>query len=341
MNKVLGITAIICAVLIVIGVGILFIGKALGGTDNFSFEVINNKLTSSTKEMVENTVDVETFDSLNVDVDSAKLVIKKGDANQVYYKIDKKLEPTITNENGTLTVSSKYPENGTFFTMNIGDNEEYQNYIEIRVKDADFLNLVVKSDSGSIEVSDIAIEGNIESSSGSTKITDCAGSGIVVIDSDSGSTTITDADFDSLKIQKDSGSIKLINVNAEEVSLDSSSGSQTLDSCDITKFGTKRDSGSLKVDGSTIDEVNAEASSGSTNYNECVIGNFTSSTDSGSTTLYIQGKESDYNYKFDITSGSVKINDEKKSNDYEKDNGADKTIDIQADSGSTRIDFYE
>ena len=42
MNKVLGITAIICAVLIVIGVGILFIGKALGGTDNFSFEVINN-----------------------------------------------------------------------------------------------------------------------------------------------------------------------------------------------------------------------------------------------------------------------------------------------------------
>ena len=341
MNKVLGITAIICAVLIVIGVGILFIGKALGGTDNFSFEVINNKLTSSTKEMIENTVDVETFDSLNVDVDSAKIVIKKGDANQVYYKIDKKLEPTITNENSTLTVTSKHPDNGTFFEMNIGDNEEYQNYIEIRVKDADFLNLVVKSDSGSIEVSDIAIEGNIESSSGSTKITDCAGSGIVVIDSDSGSTTITDADFDSLKIQKDSGSIKLINVNAEEVSLDSSSGSQTLDSCDITKFGTKRDSGSLKVDGSTIDEVNAEASSGSTNYNECVIGNFTSSTDSGSTTLYIQGKESDYNYKFDITSGSVKINDEKKSNDYEKDNDADKTIDIQADSGSTRIDFYE
>ena len=341
MNKVLGITAIICAVLIVIGVGILFIGKALGGTDNFSFEVINNKLTSSTKEMIENTVDVETFDSLNVDVDSAKIVIKKGDANQVYYKIDKKLEPTITNENSTLTVTSKHPDNGTFFEMNIGDNEEYQNYIEIRVKDADFLNLVVKSDSGSIEVSDIAIEGNIESSSGSTKITDCAGSGIVVIDSDSGSTTITDADFDSLKIQKDSGSIKLINVNAEEVSLDSSSGSQTLDSCDITKFGTKRDSGSLKVDGSTIDEVNAEASSGSTNYNECVIGNFTSSTDSGSTTLYIQGKESDYNYKFDITSGSVKINDEKKSDDYEKDNDADKTIDIQADSGSTRIDFYE
>lgn len=336
MNKVLGIIAIVCAVLLVIGVGLVFVGKALGGTSTFDFSIVDGKVVSNTHEMVENTIDTESFDTLETDIENAKVYIQKGSTNQVYYKVDETLEVTVTNENGTLKVVEKAPDNTLFFSS--GDNE---NIIEITVADADLLNINLNSISGSNTIESLGLNGTIHTESGSVTITEAKGSEALEVNSESGSTNISDSDFASLDVEKVSGSTKLNSVDAEDAKLYSVSGSQHIDSCNIGKLNAERESGSIEVNDSVIGDIEARATSGSSKYLNCEIGSYKGETVSGSTTLLIKGEETDYNYKFDITSGSVKINDDKKDDEYEKDNGADKTIDIEATSGSTSINFYQ
>ena len=58
MNKVLGIISIICAALLVIGVGVVFIGKALGGTTGFDFRIVDGKVLGKGYESKEETIKI-------------------------------------------------------------------------------------------------------------------------------------------------------------------------------------------------------------------------------------------------------------------------------------------
>lgn len=158
--------------------------------------------------------------------------------------------------------------------------------IEVYLPESEYSNLKIKNSSGGIKVREgfAFKETDIENTSGSVDFRSCAG---------------------SLDINVTSGSIRLQDVSASEISLETTSGSIKAENINAaTAFDVHSTSGSIKIERAICGDIDMSASSGSVKLNNSDASEIEIKTSSGSVNgTLLTGKM----FETHTSSGSVKV----------------------------------
>ena len=263
---------------------------------------------------VTDTVSVDSFDKLDIDTSGTDIIIKEGSSNSVSYRVKKKREPVINENDGRLTVKTKALT--THFNFLSWDKE----YIEITLDKDTLENVTLDTGSGDVNIEGISLGGKIKGGSGDLMLSGCRGGRDVVIERGSGDIKLEDCEFGKLSKEQGSGDLAADNVTADTAALKSSSGSTSLSSCNIGTIKHKSGSGDITGKDMTLDSTDIE-------------------TSSGEVTLMLSGSESGHDYDLSASSGDIIVGGNKISNNYTEDNGAGNTIRVKTSSGDIGIDF--
>ena len=336
MNKFIKWVCIVCAAIIVLGLGSIGVGTLLGGkVFGYAFNFGSKEIYTS-KNIVEDTVQINPFSELYLESDASNIIIKLGNENKVSYRTVEELVPEITENDDRLSIISKRK---TTFDFNMGFNNNQ--YIEIEVNEAGLKNLNVIVASGDVSIEDLDIEGMIKSSSGDIAIVNCKEGKDIELKNSSGSITLTDANFENITHKQSSGDTEFERVEAKTVIMGQSSGSTEIYSLKADSLESRVTSGSCKISNSEVPDLSIHVTSGQINGKFIVSDNIYLHATSGDVNFEIEGKENDYNYAIKATSGDIKIADTKIEKKYEKDNGSDNTITVDATSGDIVIGFVD
>lgn len=335
MNKFIKFICIICAALFALGIaaiglGVLFGGKLYG----YAFDLGSRKIYSS-DDIVEKDVDIEAFDELYVDADISDVFIRIGNENKVSYRLPEELTPEITQDEKKLSIISKKKKR----TFDIMFGYIQNQYIIIEVSEKDLKNLNINLSSGDITIEDIDIEGRLKTSSGDIYITGCENGKDIDLKVSSGSIKVIDSNFENINQKQSSGDTNIENVEANKVTMSQSSGTTMLDSLTTDSLEAKVSSGSFDMTNSTSKEAKITATSGDIDINKTSSDKLYLHVTSGDVDLDVVGKEEDFDYSINVTTGSVKLGDTSVKKKYEKDNGRDKSITVDVTSGDVNIGF--
>ncbi len=215
-------------------------------------ELIN--ISSKTSE---NEFALESASALTADLDSTDLRITLGDENKIHYKVPELLEPVVTQENGTLTLTNKKQKPGTII------NATSENYIEITLDSKALGDVDIDLDSGNVSFDGFDIGGSITTDSGDIKIKNAENGGDIVLKADSGNVTVSNGSFASVSKETDSGDACFENVNAGSFLLRSDSGSTKLTGAEPCDIDHVSDSGSLTIELNGDSGLGFDISSGS------------------------------------------------------------------------------
>lgn len=183
--------------------------------------------------------------------------------------------------------------------------------------------------------------------------------------------------FDDIKVDKGSGSAKLIGLFADELSMDNGSGGVEIDNVTVNKLGVDSGSGGVNISDTTAEksvfhsgsgsfivqnsnlgEASMDAGSGFVNFEHVVAknlvldagsgrvdvsgvltGNTVFDSGSGSVNVVVYGDEQDYNIRTDMGSGSFYLNGKKENDNHIEHNGADNLLIFSAGSGRVSVEF--
>ena len=190
------------------------------------------------------------------------------------------------------------------FGINIvGLFEDEDEYYRLIVpKDSGIFKVDVESSSGTVSVEDLQIKGKIKISSGNIKIKDIEG--------------------DELKLYASSGNISLENVNIEDLKLDISSGGIKAENCITDKLDAEMTSGNMNLEGIKFNKADFDMTSGNLK-------------------AVVSGKEEDYSYNLEATSGNLKVGDKRYGDKYKSGNDKDHMITVDMTSGNCNITFED
>ena len=337
MNKVFKWIAIVAACVLVIGVAFAGIGALLGGKlIGYAFNFGNMNIRTA-EDLVEETVDLEPFDEIYVEAADPYVIIKKGNENKINYKLPKEMIPTITNEQGKLSVVQDKKKNN--FDINMGYNENI--YIEIVVDNDELTKLDVKASSGDVSVEDLNVEGKIKVSSGAIYIENCAeGKDLETVVS-SGSLTINNSNFENLSHKQSSGDTEINTVTAKSIAIDSTSGSVTVLSVYADTIDCKLTSGEIYASEVECDSIKTKNTSGDINILNIRTDKVEADSTSGTVEYMIIGDENDYDFTLKATAGDVKAGSVEADHKFERNNGLDKSVNANTTSGDVIINFTE
>lgn len=253
-------------------------------------------------EITSGTVALKDFDSLEVNVASVNTYIEEGDEYKLEYKAYEKNVPVVKEKGGKLTVEQ--PASKVFFGINLSFiREEEDQYYKITVpKNAGEINLDFDAASGKIAVSDVNVKGKIELASGKAELN---------------------------------------NINSKELILRASSGRMDLNKVELSKLDVEVLSGKLVSENCVTDELVADMSSGSMDFDKIKFNKGDFKVSSGSLKVNVLGKEDDYSYDVEASSGSIKIGDKKVGDEYRIEKSGDKEIKADVSSGSIKFSFGE
>ena len=349
MKKFILVVVIINASLLVLGGILLGLGLLLGGKTSFSFAFKDKTFTEPV--YVDNSFDLDDFTSMDIDMYTGKLYIEESDKCSIEYHLLEDLVPEINVENGKLSVIQKDTGFSTFNVLTVQDEQ----YVKLYVTKDQIAD--IKSSSGGIEIKDVNINGTIKSQSGSLNINGSEADSLDIKVS-SGRTTIDNVKYDSIKCDQSSGKLILQNVEAdtldvkslsggidmENVTAESIVGNSTSGGAGFTNVNAKKvnmevTSGSFKMDRCEIGELTAESTSGGVKAEETKIDKADLDVSSGGINFNLIGDVNDYDFDLNVSSGSVRVNDEKKDGDYILINGKDKKIKAESSSGGININI--
>lgn len=340
---------IINVALLLLGGILIGVGLLLGGRGSWAFNINPGNTNFNTVEYTDNTMDLDDFDNIKVDVDSMDISLVKGDEYKIEYHCIKDKEPEINVENNILDVKRKTQNNFNFFFMSM-DSER----LTITVPEDQNVDIVVSS--GDINVNAVNVEGKIRTSSGDIDINDSNGESLSV-EATSGDISIERCEYeDELKVKQTSGDSKLFEVKADDLSVEGTSGAKIIDNCEAKKAYIKTNSGDKSVSSSEFEDLTVDGTSGDTTVKDSKIGEIKSKTTSGTFEMRsseldnsnitvtsgdiiidIKGNVADYGFSCDVTSGDVKINDKKFDDDYESLEEHDKVLNAKTTSGDIKI----
>lgn len=349
MKKFILIVVIINASLLLLGGVLLGLGILLGGKTSFNFNLNDKEFIEPV--YVDNSFDLDDFSSMNIDITMAKLYIEESDKCGIEYHLLEDLVPEINVENEKLSVVQK---DNNFIPVNILTIQEEQ-YIKIFATKDQIAE--IQSSSGGVEIKNVNIDGKISSQSGSLSI-DGSEADSLDIKVSSGRTTIDNVKYNSIKSDQSSGKFVITNAEAgtldvrsvsggidmENVTADSILGNSTSGGVGFTNVNAKKvnmdvTSGSFTMDNCEIEELIAESTSGGVKAEDTRIDNAELDVSSGGVNLNLSGDVNDYDFDLSVTSGSVRVNDEKKDGDYILSTGKDKKIKVETSSGGININI--
>ena len=349
MKKFILVAVIINASLLLFGGILLGLGLLLGGKTSFSFDFKNKTFIDPV--YVDNSYDLDDFSSMNIDVKMAKLYIEESDKCRIEYHLLEELVPEVNVEDGKLSVNQK---DKNYIPFNVMTVQEEQ-YIKLYVTKDQYAEITTSS--GGAEIKNVNIDGKIKSSSGGLSLSGSeadsidieVSSGRTTIDNvkynsiksnqSSGKFVITNAESGTLNVRSLSGGIDMENVTAESIVGNSTSGGVGFTNVNAKKVNMDVNSGSFTMDNCEIEELTAESTSGGVKAEETKIDKADLDVSSGGIKLNLIGDANDYDFDLSVTSGSIRINDEKRDGDYILSTGKDKNIKVESSSGSININI--
>lgn len=219
MNRTVKIILITAAILAPAGVIIALLGIYFGGRSGWSMQVKDGKSVVSAG-IIDETVELDAFEGLDLEVSSADVNIMRGDSYAIQYKTRDNEVPEITQEGGTLKV--RQPSGG-FVMFDFGFTEDVNNYT-IMIPEGDApLDLTAKSSSGDIMLDRISVSGTVRASSGDILLNDIAGDTLEIATS-SGEIEGDKVKYSSIGFEASSGDISMLRLFSDDVNCKTSSG---------------------------------------------------------------------------------------------------------------------
>ena len=293
------IAMVVAAVMVVSGISMLVIGLTVGASPVIS---IGNKNAAKGKDIktVSDTVELDEYDKAEIDVSSIDVIIEHGTGYSLEYKAREGREPEVLVKGGKL--SMKQPSQSSFFVFDLRTVSDHENeYYKLTIpKECSLLELDLEASSADITVDGANLEGSIEVSSGDVSINRAKGEDLK-LNSSSGHIDLANAEYEKLNVEVSSGDISFKDCGMDELECSSSSGEMTFDDIDADKIDLKSSSGDI--------------------------------------VLNIIGREDDYSYEIDTSSGDIKIGNRKLDGDYMTDDDKAKSIKAETSSGNVTISF--
>lgn len=344
--------------LIVLGIGLIGLGKSLGGKE-FSVNPFNrsgNGNSVKTSNVVEGTIsDIDDFDTLVVNTSSVDFIIENGNEKRIEYCVFEGMEPIVKRDGKKLTIEQ--PSIEWHFSVNVSAKKICYKLI---VPEGTKFDAGIQSTSGDVTIGKVAMSGSVASSSGEIAMAELEGSDLKV-NTTSGGIEIADADYSGqIKLTSSSGGVGASNLYCSELSIQTTSGGCSVNDSETKKFTHDTSSGSFKSNGFIADSIDIDSTSASITLTDCKTENIkaTSSsgsirlelsdskdlndvrcnTTSGSIKLELPGDESDYSFDILTTSGSIKVGGTSAERKYQNGRGG-RTVKATASSGSVTIDF--
>lgn len=182
----------------------------------------------------------------------------------------------------------------------------------------------------------------------------------VAVDKGSGSAKLIGLQINELSMDNGSGGVGISNVTAEKIFVDSGSGGVNISDTMTEKSVFNTGSGSFVVQNCELGEASMDAGSGFVNFEDVnarnlvmdtgsgrvdfsgtLTGNCMFETGSGSISVVVYGNEKNYNIRTDMGSGGFYLNGKRQGdNDNRIENsGADHLLVFEAGSGRVSVDF--
>ncbi len=312
MKKVTKIMLVIAGITLVSGLLMLSITYALVGGN------LSKLSTGEDFEKKEYEVSESEIDNLEIDLHSNAIEIVGTDTDKIhitYYENDtQKYE--ITESDKTLKLRQIPIHKISFFVLNF-DFEAYS--VKIEMPEELVGHLEIDNLSGSVKLDDLSVGEdlsiNIASGSLKTNHISCSQNAIVLASS---------------------GSVKMYDsIVSEDAKLDLSSGSLTIQNFEAGNFDANVSSGSAHLTNVKVNQVlRCNGSSGTIQFDQMDSNDkIIISAASGSIRGSIVGKMSDYTIHSKVSSGSCNL--------PEFMEGGSKQLDVNAQSGSIKIEFSE
>lgn len=316
MNKFSKIIVIVALALAVIGCGLFFTGKALGGSTRFNigFDNASKPVMITTEDIVEGSIDLDAFDSIDIRVSSIDFKLCKGDSYKLTYKCSDNLIPEVKVENKSLTLKQPKANVNLSFEFGVDYDFKYVLYVP-----ADKIDTLIDASSSYITVEDVDIFGRIQTSSGDVQINNSNGKDI--------------------SIKTSSGEIFFKNASFDSVTFNSSSGDMNINDIACRKMTLYTSSGEVSINDTNVEEVEITTSSG--DINTFLKGNKVTKfqTSSGEVKSSFEGSVNDYSINVKTSSGVIKAGDVKTEKELSLNAGVQNVIDCVTTSGDVDLSF--
>lgn len=309
------------AVLMVGGIALSAIGLSRGATWNMRFDLTKFKIIIGSDDYVTETLDVDEFNKLIVNTDTIDVNIIKGDKYSITYHVPEDQKPEITNNDKTLSVSTKESEGFTLFNFSFFFSKENNPYINITIPDSeDCKVLSLATSTGDIKVSDLTVDGSINTSTGDIILNNNK-MGNMVFEVSTGDIYINNCTMKSLETNASTGEVNIS------------------DSTCNGKYYSRTSTGDVIINNSELDSFNLEGSTSDVNVKNTRINNITISTSTGDISMILKGEEKEYSFDIDTSTGDIEIGQDEFEDRYSKHTDGNKQISISTSTGDIEIDF--
>ena len=294
----------LCVASIAVGIGLLISGFILGGKEGLSIDIKNRKVITPTNEYEESEMGLGGFDEIDVYIPYSSLEIIEGDSFKLEYSVNDKNGLKVEVNDRKLKLEYKKTSSLNILTFNNDSSE------------GEYFKLYVPEGT-SLEKADIDIE--------------------------SGSFKLAGIDIEELKLENESGSIKIFDMKAKKSDIKAESGSVKIENADITKLELKNEYGSVTMDNVVTVEAKVKMESGSLKMDGFDTSKAEIESEYGSAKIILKGSEADYSFELENEYGSLKLGDKSvggngDEKEYESGSGS-KKIKVKGESGSINIDF--
>ena len=230
MNKTVKIILIVAACMIPVGVIIACIGIASGGRAGWSLGFSEDG-TSVNAGHVEETVELDDFENMELEISTMDVTITHGDKYSITYRTRKGDEPVIENDGLTLKVSQP---NKVFVMFDFGGFGVDDGYTITVPEGTVPIGIDAKISTGDLSVDHVNLSGRIKTSSGDILISDTEGE-MLEIESSTGDINGDKIKVGALSIGSSTGDINILRLLAEDFTTHTSTGDLNINNSEIGK----------------------------------------------------------------------------------------------------------
>jgi len=183
-------------------------------------------------------------------------------------------------------------------------------------------------------------EVKVNKGSGSAKIVGISAEDLNV-DNGSGGLGISNVTVEKLNVDSGSGGINISDVTAKKSVFNSGSGSFSVKDSNLGTASMDAGSGFVNLENVVAENLVVESGSGRVDVTGVLTGNCVFESGSGSLNVEIYGEEKDYNIHTDMGSGSFYLNGDKEKDNYIEHNNAEHFLMFDAGSGRVSVEFKD
>ncbi|MCR5640331.1 MAG: DUF4097 domain-containing protein [Lachnospiraceae bacterium] len=216
--------AIIAAAVLALGIIVVGVGVFLGGSLSYGIDYQRHNL-STNRDVMDETMEVESFKNMDIQLSAADLQVVYGDSYEVHYVLPERLVPAVKVEGDTLRITS--PSN---IDWNVGLQlfEDVDYGVVITVPEGTKLGDVkLNIDAGDTTVNDISAESlTVDTDAGDVNVEKTTTTTLHA-DTNAGDVEFTAVTSDRVEAKSDAGEIKVERLDAKDIRLESNAGDIT------------------------------------------------------------------------------------------------------------------